>query len=121
MLKKIVTLAVGIMIASVLALPAFATPPAGKGKPASTACLQAVAQAGKTFHQGLRDARKAHRDVAKAARETFRNQSPAPTGEQRKAFHKQQVAAWKTLRDQQKAARETFRGTQKTAIEACKA
>ena len=74
MRKKLVTLAVGIMIASVLALPAFATPEGkarreGRSRSACTGGRRGMA---KTFNQAQRDASKALHAAAKAARETFR-------------------------------------------------
>jgi lipoprotein-anchoring transpeptidase ErfK/SrfK len=122
MLKKCVSLVAGVMIASVLALPAAATDgkPEGKGKGTPPACVTAIRDAAKTFHEQQVEKVKAFLADQKTAREAFRGQQPPPTEEQRKAFRAKHVEAAKTFRADQKVAREEFRAKQKAAREACK-
>ena len=118
--QKLVTLAVGALLASVLALPATAAGP-GKGPkhPVPAACKEAAADAAKTHRQSQRDAVKAFRAQQKAAREAFRSQNPAPTPDQIKALRAQQHAAVKTFVEQQRAANKAFRQAQRASIKAC--
>lgn len=95
MLKKLVSLSMGVMIASVLALPAVAadgTPAAGTARQPSP-CIQAVRQAAKDFHA-----------AQVKLRADFRASRPHTQAE-RQAFREAHRTTLKTQHETQKAAR----------------
>ena len=119
MRQKLVALAVGALLASVLALPATAGP--GEGPEASgPRRLQAGrGRCREDARQSQRDAVKAFHQQQKAAREAFRSQQPAPTPDQIKAFRAQQHAAVKAFVQQQRMANKAFRQGQLASVKAC--
>jgi hypothetical protein len=118
--QKLVTLAVGALVASVLALPATAGPGRGTAKhPVPAACKQAAADAAKAYRQSQRDAIKAFHQQRKAAREAFRAANPSPTPEAIKAFRAQQHALLKAFVQQQRDANKAFRRSQLASIRSC--
>jgi hypothetical protein len=128
-------------VALTIALPAWAAKPA---KPATTSahalCMQAIADANKTFVAQQRDAvkklhadqkaakkalrvaqkaaRKALHDQQAADRATFHTQHPNATEAELAAFHAQQEAATKALNDKQKADRKALHAQQEAAKKA---
>ncbi len=89
-------------------------------------CMQAVAQAKKSFHamqkaqkkqfnDSQKAAKRAFKQQQQAARAAFEAQQPAPTKAQRRAFKAQQKAARQTFKQQQQSARTAFKQSQKTA------
>jgi hypothetical protein len=120
--QKLIVLAVGVLVASLLALPATAGPGRPGGKHAiPAACKQAATDAAKTFHQSQRDARKTFHQQLKAARAAFRHQTPRPTRDQFKAFVTQQHADLKTFVQGQRDANKTFRQGQVASLKSCAA
>jgi hypothetical protein len=121
--QKLVTLAVGALLASVLALPATAGPGPGKGPKHAVpaACKQAAADAAKTHRQSLRPAVKAFHDQQKAARAAFRAANPSPTHDQIRAFRAQQHADAKVFAKQQREANKAWRQGQLASVKACAA
>lgn len=119
MRQKLVALAVGALVASVLALPATAAPGKGPKHPVPAACKQAAADAAKTFRRQQRDAAKAFHQQQKAAREAFRSQQPAPTPDQITAFHAQMHANVKAFVQQHRDAVKAFRTGQLASVKAC--
>jgi hypothetical protein len=132
MLKKLMLVIGGTMLALTIALPASAShakpaKPANANTPSPHAlCLQALAQANKTFNAQQRADRKALRTAQKVARTalhdqqkadlaTFKLQHPNATEAELKAFHSLQEAAKKALNDSQKAARKALHDSQKAA------
>jgi hypothetical protein len=146
MLRKLMLVLGGTMLALTIALPASAShakpvKPAHANAPSPHAlCLQALAQAKKTFnaqqraatkalHVDQRTARKALRVSQKAARKALHAQQkadlaafklahPNATEAELKAFHDAQKAATKALHDAQKAARKALHVAQKAARKA---
>ena len=98
MRQKLITLAVGALVAAVLALPALAAGPGGGAgkRPIPAACKQAAI-----------DAIQAFRSQQKAARQAFRSQQPRPTPDQVKAFRQQQRDAVKAFRQSELASIKT--------------
>src|SRR5262245_6279586 len=93
---KLVMLAVGALVASVIALPATAAGPGkrqGPKKPIPAVCLQAAKAGATAFHQ-----------QQKARRVEWRTNHPNATGAERGAFAQSQRAALKGFHEQQKAA-----------------
>ena len=119
MRQKLVALAVGALVASVLALPATAAPGQGPKHPVPAACKQAAADAAKTFRQTQRDAIKAFHQQQKAAREAFRSKQPAPTPDQITAFREQMHTAVKGFVQSHRDAVKAFRKGQLASIKAC--
>jgi hypothetical protein len=120
MRQKLVTVAVGIVLASVVAFPAAAARggPAAK-HPVPAACKTAAIDAAKTFRQQRRDAIVAFHQSQQAARLAFRSQQPAPTPDQRKAFRLQQRANITAFVQQQRSATKAFHQSQIVALKAC--
>src|SRR3954451_8572805 len=90
--QKLVTLAVGILLASVVAFPAAAARGGAAKHPIPAACKSVAADAATTFRQQRRDAIIAFHQQQKAARQAFRSRQPEPALDQRTAFRQQQVA-----------------------------
>ena len=120
MRQKLIVLAVGALVASLLALPATAGPGRPGGKHAvPAACKQAATDAAKTFHQSQRDTAKAFHQKQKADRAAFRHQTPRPTRDQFKAFVAQQHADLKTFVQGLRSANKTFRQSQLASLKSC--
>ena len=125
MVKKLVTLAVGIMIASVLALPAVAShgkpdkaaKPAAAGAP--SACKQAIRQSAETFHANRKAELKTFIAAQKALRVAFNHKDPAPTPAERTTFREAHKAAVKAFHTKRQSDLRAFLATQKTAIASC--
>jgi len=137
MLRKLVLLLGGIVLAFTLALPAAASP-TKKPSPAQQACLDALKQQNTTFHDQQQAAHKAFhaqqkaqntafREQQKTARQAFNAQQKAaretlkaanPTEAQTNALHEQQKTARKAFKAQEKAAAKAFHAQQKAAAKA---
>ena len=110
MLRKLMLVLGGTMLALTIALPASAShatpakPPHPNAPTPHSLCLKAIAQANKTFNAQQRAATKALHVTQRA---------------ERKALRDAQKAARKALHDQQKAARATFHAQQEAARKAC--
>jgi hypothetical protein len=116
---KLVTLAVGALVASVLALPATAGPGKGPKKPVPAACMQAAKETAKTNHAARRLAIKQFHQEQKAARDAFRAANPNPTADQLKAFRAERVADLKEFREKQRETAKANHAAQKAALQAC--
>lgn len=89
-------------------------------------CMQAVAQAKKSFHAMQKAQKQEFNASQKAAKRAFQAQQradkaafearqPAPTEAERQAFEAQQKAAKEAFKQQQRAQRKAFKQSQKTA------
>ena len=120
MRQKLIVLAVGALVASLLALPATAGPGRPGGKHAvPAACKQAAVDAAKTFHQTQKAAAKAFHQKLKADRAAFRHQTPRPTRDQFKAFVAQQHVDLKAFKQGQRSENKTFRQGQLASLKSC--
>jgi hypothetical protein len=144
-LKKLMLMLAGTMLALTIALPASASSHAKPVKPAKTTsahalCMQGIAQANATFtaaqraatkalHTSQVAAKKALNDAQKVARKalktqqaadlaTFKAQNPTATAAQLSAFHDQQETATKALNTTQKADRTALHTSQEAAKKA---
>jgi hypothetical protein len=121
MVRKLGSLAAGLMIAAVLAVPALADNGKGhqgKGE-ATSACKQAVRDAQKAFHVDQRKAWVAFVKQQAADRKAYRNAQPSHTADEIKAFHKDQRAKRREFQKQAHDARVANRETQRKALDAC--
>jgi hypothetical protein len=116
---KLVTLAVGALVASVLALPATAGPGKGPKKPVPAACIQAAKETAKKNHEARRAAIKQFHQDQKAARDTFRATNPNPTADQLRTFREARKAALQDFHKLQRETAKTKHGEQKAALQAC--